>query len=252
MIKVNAFWLVFWGAAVLLLMRPIEASAQAETVRVSVSSTGEQGDGGSGYPSISRFARYTAFDSMAGNLVPGDTNNDSDIFVHDRWTGQTVRASVSSTGVEGNDGSYYCCISANGRYVAFNSFADNLVSGDTNWTSDIYVHDLQTGTTELISVAVDGKPGDNISYSPSISSDGRWVAFWSAANNLVEDDTNICDVDRHSYNCLDIFIRDRLNGTTDRIPVGRSVQTTFLDLTQMITENGRWRKGQTKSTDHFL
>ena len=135
------------GSRFSLLLCASESSAQARTTRVSVDSAGIEANGASTYSATSRFGRYTVFESQASNLVAGDTNKDSDIFVHDAWTGQTVRVSVSSTGVEANDGSYYSFISADGRYVAFNSYADNLVSGDTNWTSDVFVHDLHTGTT---------------------------------------------------------------------------------------------------------
>jgi Tol biopolymer transport system component len=128
-----------------------------------------------------------AFTSAASNLVDGDTNGTYDIFVHDRQMGQTSRVSVSSAGQEGNSRSFDPGISADGRYVAFRSNADNLVEGDTN--GGIFVHDRQTGQTGWLSHG---------GY-PSISADGRYVAFHSYASNLVEDDTN-----EHN----DIFVHD--------------------------------------------
>jgi len=182
-----------------------------QTARVSVASDGSQGNDASVNPSISADGRYVAFDSYASNLVSGDTNGHEDTFVHDRQTGQTARVSVASDGSQGNDASVYPSISADGRYMAFNSDASNLVSGDTNGTYDIFVHDRQTGQTARVSVASDGSQGNNGSYSrPSISADGRYVAFDSDASNLVSGDTN---------GWIDIFVHDRQTGQTARVSV---------------------------------
>jgi Ca2+-binding RTX toxin-like protein len=133
--------------------------------------------------------------------VSGDTNNDTaDIFVNDLQTGTTKLISVASDGTPVTNEFSTPSISADGRYVAFNSDASNLVSGDTNGFADVFVNDLQTGTTKLISVASDGTPGDNYSFSPSISADGRYVAFDSAASNLVSGDPN---------GFADVFVYDR-------------------------------------------
>jgi Tol biopolymer transport system component len=163
-----------------------------QTTRVSVASDGTEGNGDSFVGSISADGRYVAFASWASNLVPGDTNGRSDIFVHDRVTGQTTRVSVASDGTEGNGDSWGCpSISADGRYVAFASWASNLVPGDTNGRSDIFVHDRVTGQTTRVSVASDGTEGNGDSWwRPSISADGRYVAFPSYASNLVPGDTN--------------------------------------------------------------
>ena len=145
-----------WVAIVLLslflsVIFPASASAQgrsaptAGTTRVSVSSDGAQTDDVSFEPSISATGRFVAFSSVATNLVSGDTNGVSDVFVHDRKTGQTTRVSVASDGTEANSFSDAPSISASGRYVAFFSLASNLVSGDTNGTGDIFVHDWQGG-----------------------------------------------------------------------------------------------------------
>ena len=180
-----------------------------QTTRVSVASDGTQGNSGSEYPSISADGRYVAFRSYASNLVSGDTNGAVDIFVHDRQSGQTERVSVASDGVQGNDYSSYLSISADGRYVAFRSSASNLVSGDTNGYWDIFVHDRQSGGTTRVSLASDGAQGNYGSSYPSISADGRYVAFMSAASNLVSGDT--C--------CSDIFVHDRQSGQTTRVSV---------------------------------
>ena len=124
-----------------------------QTTRVSVDSSGAQGNGNSGHlVSISADGRYVAFESDANNLVAGDTNGTSDIFVHDRGTRRTTRVSVESSGAQGNSLSARPSISADGRYVAFISSAMNLVAGDTNGRDDVFVYDRQTGRTTRISV----------------------------------------------------------------------------------------------------
>jgi hypothetical protein len=149
---------------------------------------------------------------LATNLVVGDTNFGYDVFVHDRTSGTTERASVDSGGLQGNSLSRSPSISADGRYVAFGSYATNLVPGDTNNRSDVFVHDRQGGTTERASVGSDGAEGNDDSQFPSISADGRYVAFVSRASNLVSDDTN---------NALDVFVRDRdATGFTSRCDSG--------------------------------
>jgi len=180
------------------------------TSRVSVSSSGSQGIGGSTGPSISADGRYIAFTSQAGNLVYGDTNNTDDVFVHDRWTGQITRISVASDGAQGDGPSSGTSISADGRFVAFKSYARNLVIGDTNNVADVFVHDRQTRQTTRVSVASGGAQGNELSIKPSLSADGRYVAFESWASNLVTGDTN---------NKEDIFVHDRSTGTTTRVSV---------------------------------
>jgi Tol biopolymer transport system component len=173
------------GAALLLIAPRCSLARQGETWRVSTSSGGVQGDGHSAWTAISTDGRYVAFDSYARNLVPGDTNESRDVFVHDRLTGEIERVSVSSSGEEGNGDSMRPAISGSGRYVAFQSFASNLVPHDTNETLDVFVHDRLTGITECLSVSAEGEVGDDLSVAPSISADGRYVAFESHARNLV-------------------------------------------------------------------
>jgi len=180
------------------------------TERVSVDSAGAQANGDSLTPSISADGRYVAFTSGASNLVVGDTNGFIDIFLRDRLTGTIERVSVDSAGAQGNDRSSDPCISADGRYVTFVSYASNLVPGDTNHLVDIFVRDRQTGATERVNVASTGAEANNGSQYASISADGRYVAFASFASNLVPGDTNFAH---------DIFVRDRQSGTTERVSV---------------------------------
>src|SRR5581483_8861709 len=145
--------------------------------RVNVSSSGTQANNDSHYrPSLSADGRYVTFQSTASNLVAGDTNSADDIFLRDTQTGTTTRISVNSGGTQGNNDSLFPSISADGRYVAFDSLATNLVAGDTNGSSDVFVRDTQTRTTTRISVSSGGTEGKVDSYRLSISADGRYWA----------------------------------------------------------------------------
>jgi len=181
-----------------------------ETIIVSVASDGAHGNGWSGYPSISSDGRHVVFLSSSDNLVDGDTNGILDVFVHNQDTGETVRVSVASDGTEANYASYYPAISADGRYIAYTSDSSNLVEGDTNDTGDIFVHDLMDGETSRVSVASDGTQGNENSSGDSVSANGRYIAFSSAASNLVDDDTN---------SEPDIFVHDRWSEETTRVSV---------------------------------
>ena len=154
--------------------------------------------------SVSGNGRYIVFTSYDNTLVQNDTNETGDVFVHDRQTQTTQRVSLASDGSQGEryQVSDNASISANGRYVVFNSTANNLVEDDTNNARDVFVHDRQTGTTERISLTYDGFQANGASASAasqSISADGRYVVFSSSANNLVPNDTN---------GTSDIFVRD--------------------------------------------
>src|SRR6266508_1421320 len=192
----------------------VRDAVSGSTSRVSLGGSGAQGNKASGSggeaPSLSEDGRYVAFSSSASNLVVGDTNRALDVFVRDRQAGTTARVSVATGGGEGSGTSSSPSISADGRYVAFFSYASNLVSGDTNNTTDVFVHDRQTGTTTRVSVATGGGEGNGASSSSSASADGRYVAFGSHASNLVDGDTN---------NNGDVFVHDRQTGTTTRLSV---------------------------------
>jgi Tol biopolymer transport system component len=202
------------------------------TLRVSVDSFGLEGDGMSDESSISPDGQYIAFISSATNLVAGDSNGWTDIFVHDMVSGVTSRVSVASDGTEGNGDSGRCNISSNGEYIAFHSWASNLVINDTNGTLDIFVHDRINATTERVSVASDGSQATAGSSGTSISPDGRYIAFGSFANNLVANDTN---------GQMDIFVHDRSTGTTERVSVATDGTQGDADSNRpAISSNGRY------------
>jgi Tol biopolymer transport system component len=203
------------AAALAMLLAPVGASAQSPgvTTRASVSSAGIPGDEFSFTPSLSADGRFVAFTSKADNLVAGDGNGVTDVFVRDRLAQTTERVSVASDGTEGNGASGSPRSSANGRFVAFTSGAGNLVAGDGNARIDVFVHDRDTGETERVSRAIDGGDPDAESFLGSISDDGSLVGFGSNATNLVDDDGN---------GASDFFVFDRNTGTTERVSVSSS------------------------------
>ena len=187
------------------------------TELVSVDSNRAQGNGDSLYPKMSADGRYVAFWSYASNLVVGDTNARWDVFVRDRNHGTTRRVSVPTGGVqgEGDIGYFGLSISESGQFVAFASQATDLVGGDTNGTTDVFVWDRATDVTERVSVNSQGLQGGGWSDEPSISASGRFVAFQSLSG-FVGPDTNLAE---------DVFVHDRLMGYTTRIssaPLGAS------------------------------
>lgn len=178
------------------------------TERVSVSGPGGEGDGPSYDPAISADGRYVAFTSAASTLTAGDGNEELDVFVRDREKGVTVLASVGPQGRMGDGPSVASSISGDGRLVAFESDADSLVPHDSNHTGDVFVHDLVTGATRVLSVAGNGLQTESPSFGPAISADGSSVAFESFSARLVPDDTN---------GALDVFVVDVPSGNIDRV-----------------------------------
>ncbi len=195
------------------------------TTLVSVSTDGV----GANHPvhyetSISADGRYVAFATKSDTLTPGDMNNFSDVFVRDMQLGNTTRVTIASDGVHGVGSKP--SISADGRYVAFQSRAENLALDDTNRSRDIFVHDRLGGTTKRVSVSSAGGQANGNSVSPVISADGRLVVFESRATNLVSGDTN----DRK-----DIFAHELAQDplptiTCDRIAVATIVGTASDDI----------------------
>ncbi|MHB9134799.1 MAG: TolB family protein [Armatimonadota bacterium] len=179
-----------------------------KTRRVSVGGKGEQANGMSRSPALTRDGRYLAFTSAADNLVAGDTNESWDIFVSDWQTGKLLRVSTAADGAQADDDSTFPSISADGRYIAFVSAATNLTAGDANGKRDIFLHDLKTHAVTRVSVSSTGAEADGDSTAPVVSADGRYVLFVSAATNLVEGDTN---------EKPDVFLRDCQTGATVRI-----------------------------------
>ncbi len=177
-------------------VRDMQQTAAAGLVRVSADLAIGDSDGNSHNPSISADGNWVAFESLATNLVPGDTNTLCDVFLAARSGGPIRRVSVHSSGAQAQGGfgagSAWASVSGDGRFVAFHSDTFNLVDGDTNQAADVFVHDVVSGTTTRASVRTfGGQSGLNqVSRFASISDDGRFVAFGSMAGNLVDGDTN--------------------------------------------------------------
>ena len=205
--------------------------------RVSVTSGGrQQTGGGAASPEISDNGRYVVYWSAATNLVPGDTNEEMDVFRYDRRTGRTERISVATDGTQGNARSGFPGgpdLSRDGRDVVFESEASNLVPNDFNGNAlDVFLRDTKTGRTSLVSLASDGSQGAGDSYWPSISDDGRFVTFNSDAANLVPGDTN---------GTWDVFVRDLKRGVTTRVSVASDgTQGNDISYPSDISGNGRY------------
>jgi Tol biopolymer transport system component len=216
-----------------------------QTTSVSVDSDGTPFDCNSESPSISADGRYVAFtscyqgsgaywiayvydrhtgtlESAGRGLTPSisgdgryvaylrDDNQFRNIFVNDLITDHTTEVSRSLTGGQPNGNSFSPMISTDGRYVAFYSAASNLVNNDTNGVGDVFVYDLQTNERTRVSVRSNGAQANAESFLGSISGDGRYIVFGSAASNLVNNDTN---------GLKDVFVHDRQTGETTRISI---------------------------------
>ncbi|MET0527305.1 MAG: hypothetical protein ABW003_03000, partial [Microvirga sp.] len=207
--------------------------------RASVGRDGIQADSHSSNAVLSSDGRYVAFQSFATNLVGGDTNSSIDIFYKDLLTDAIIRISTSASGTQANNSSRYAQLSANGRYVAFESDASNLVDGDTNSASDVFRKDLLTGEIVRVSTSSGGVQAIGSSHKPSISADGRYVLFESTAHDLVG---------ATSFN-LGIFRKDLMTGEIIRLssvgsatPDGNSTQARF-------SADGRYIVFETMATD---
>lgn len=185
--------------------------APQATTRASVRSDGLGAESHSATAGISPDGRFVGFVSLAEDLVAGPTNGFQDVFVHDRWSGATALVSIALGGAAADGESYSPLFSADGRFVAFRSEATNLVPGDGNGVSDVFVRDLATGLTERVSLDVAGGDPDAWSYYQTISADGRYVCFQSDASDLVAGDVNAT---------FDVFVRDRIAGANELASVG--------------------------------
>lgn len=223
MLLLPFFLLPLTGCEKLDELRQRSGDATDKTVRTTVPPE-MQADANSSFPSISADGRYIAFRSDATNLVSGTTNGAAGIYVKDRQTGSTIRVSVNNDGSQSSRDAVNPVISANGRMIAFESSADNLVpgtaankctpiSGTSSNCQDVFVRDLDSGTTSLVSAGSGGVRGNQDSGSPVISTDGRFVAFRSAASDLDPEDTN---------EKADIFLKDTRLGTIQRVSVSAS------------------------------
>ena len=182
---------------------------------VSVNNDGEQSNATSKHAAISADGRYVVYQSKATNLVTGDGNNMYDIFLRDRQQGVTELVSRNLEGGVGNLESQRPSIADDGRFVVFESWANDLVAQDENYQSDVFVADRQAGSMELVSVGNDGQQADHVNGGATISGDGRYVAFSSLAGNLVTNDGN---------QMFDVYVRDRLFGDTRLISIGLNGQ----------------------------
>jgi Tol biopolymer transport system component len=209
---VTGFTMILTVAAVWTVGGPAgpAAATTVETVRASVAANGAQVYAGFlGSPAISADGTAVAFESDDTTLVAGDNNGVRDIFVKDLTTGAIDRVSVDSAGTPADGRSDEPTISEDGRLVAFTSSATNLVAGDTNQVSDVFVHNRGTGTTTRVSVSALGREANGASFMPAISPDGGYVVFVSAAENLTGGSAL---PDRY----LDVF-RKRLNGSVTKV-----------------------------------
>lgn len=172
----------------------------AQTRRPSSNLSGASGNQESGGNKISLDGHFIVFDSLASDLVAGDTNNMSDVFVYDQQSQTVTRVSIGANGVQANGDSDSARLSSDGRYVIFSSTATNLIPNDTNGVRDVFLRDLQTGEIIRLSIALDGSGANGNSYPEAFSADGRYVLFNSEASNLVPNDTN---------GVRDLFLYDR-------------------------------------------
>ncbi|MEV6598249.1 hypothetical protein AB0M36_15415 [Actinoplanes sp. NPDC051346] len=213
-------------------------SLENVTTRVSVSSSGEQGEGemssASSDPSMSADGRYVVFESHAENLVAGDTNRRKDVFLRDTVTSVTTRLSLTEDGGQAASESGDAAISPDGHFVAFESYAP-LVASDTDSEADVYLRELATGRTVRVSESSDGLPLRDPRYgfgSLAVTAGGRHVLFESAAENLVPGDTN---------GRYDVFVRDMAAGTTVRASVsGTGAQADGSSSGATMSANGRY------------
>lgn len=180
--------------------------------------------------SVSSNGQYVAFSSDADNLARGDTNGLRDVFVHDAVSGTNILVSVNTNGVPGNGLSTDPAISGDGQYVVFTSGSSDLVPNVTNDVTEIFLRDLQAGATSLVSVNTNGGPGDDASYSPAISRDGRYVLFFSDADNLVPGSIGNSDGN--------LFWRDLQSGT-NRAITSFAGSTTYDIINAAMTTDGR-------------
>ena len=236
----------------------VSATVPIVNVVVSEDSSGNVANNtSSAPPAISGDGRYVAFDSRATNLVSGDTNGLPDVFVRDTTNDATTRISVSSSGTQSDGVSTDPRISYDGRYVVFDSGADNLVSGVNNGYSHIYIHDTQAGTTSVVDTSSTGLVANSDSQSPDVSADGRYVVFMSWASNLVS------GINPSTAGGQQIFIKDMKTGSIQALSINSSNaagnSTSYLpridcggSVVVFESEASNLVSGQTNSEDIFI
>ncbi len=223
---------VVFGLIATVLVRQADAQSAGAASLASLGVAGGQGNGPAGAPSLSDDGRFVAFHSHADDLVPDDTEGTVDVFVRDRLAQITERISVNSLGEEASGASVRPALSGDSRWVAFESEAGDLVPGDGNGLSDIFLHDRLTRTTSRISVGPGGSDADGASRMAAISTDGRYLAFESEATNLVEGDGN---------GLSDVFVFDRQIGAMTRASVNATGgDGQGFSVAPALSGDGRW------------
>ena len=224
--------LVATALSAFLVLGAAPAMAVPTTDRVSISSAGAQGNNQSGLGAPSKNGQFVAFDSLASNLVPTDTNATQDIFVRNRNSGKTTAVSRRSNGAEANGASAGAQISDSGRWVGFTSNATNLVALDGNAVSDAFVHDRDTKKTTRVSTRSNGGEANGSSTLQGISGNGRFVVFTSNATNLVPGDSN---------GVTDVFVKNRKSGKTTRVSLrSNGAQGNQASFSAAISPNARY------------
>jgi len=202
------------------------------TIRVSTDSRGIQADGASDSATISANGRFVAFASDAGHLVADDTNAARDVFVKDLKTGKLACVSCNADGLLGNRHSLSPSINSSGRLVAFASLADNLVTGDSNSASDIFVKNVATGALFRVTTNALGEEADGYSLAPAISGNGRYLVFYSTANNLIANGGNFRS---------DIYIKDLKTGALANLSTNAQGELAdAFSFNPAISANGRY------------
>ncbi|GAB7036524.1 MULTISPECIES: TolB family protein [Catenuloplanes] len=213
--------------------------ALGTTDRVAFRHDGTEPAEAADLPVISGDGRHLLFRTLDAGIVPGDTNRRKDLFVRDRLTGVTGRVTLTPAGAEPNAHAAAPAISADGRFVAYESPATNMGVVDRNGPRypDVYLHDRETGTTELVSVAPGGGTGDSSSVAPRVSDDGRYVGFQSFATDLVADGGG-----------AGYFVRDRWTGTTVRASLDSAGAPVADVMSPILSGDGRYVTFGTTST----
>ncbi len=188
----------------------ISDPATPSTTRISTAHTGGDTNEHSYQPAASGDGSTILFTSYATNIVPDDTNTALDVFAYDRATEVTTRISLTSAGGQANAHSDQPDISSDGNTIVFHSRATNMTADDGWWDYDVYLLDVLTGDLSLISTALDGSPGNEVSRNPRISADGATIVYESDATDLVDADTN---------GLTDVFAFEIASGTTVRVSV---------------------------------
>jgi Tol biopolymer transport system component len=199
--------------------------------RISRDSSDDGGRAESAAATLSDDGNVVAFHSYADDLVQNDLNESEDVFVRYRDTGVTLLVSATPSGGLADGDSVRPFVSGNGEFVAFRSQASDLVTGDSNGHWDIFVRDLASGTTERISISNDGTEADHDSFEPSLSDDGRFVAFRSMASNLVAGDVNARG---------DVFVHDRDTDTTALVSAPPGGSSDGHSFQPAISGDGGW------------